>query len=119
MENKDYFRVRSTKKVEAIVYKNFYYNKFRLNKNSTNYKCREPNCHASLTIYHGSGEIKQPLILNLNGHLPYSSIEIDVRNAILEIMEKIGSNLKSGICMEQRFSSFCDSIHVFSIFTHQ
>ena len=55
-----YIKDRSSKNVKAIIFNNFYYNKFRVNKNSTYYKCREPGCHASVTIKN-SGEIKQPV----------------------------------------------------------
>ena len=88
----DYKIIKTSKNKEAIIYNNFYYNKFRLNQKTTYFKCRESGCHASLSIYNESGELKKPVILNHNGNNGLSPIEIDIKEAINEIKEKIKVN---------------------------
>ena len=93
----DYIRIKSTKNNEAIIYNNFYYNKFRKNQQTTNFKCRELGCHASVTIYNESGSIKTPINLNHTGDHSLSPIEIDIKLAISEIKEKIVANPNQAI----------------------
>ena len=83
-----YLRLKTSKKKDAIIFKNYYYQCFRVNKSTTYFKCRETGCHASVTISNATGEVNS-FSENHNNHISLSDIEIDIKLAVNEMKETI------------------------------
>ncbi len=84
--------IKSSKNINVVLYQGFYYNHFRTNKNSVQYKCREKingkECNGSFTLnnYYNS------LTLKSQKHSPMFPIECEIKKVRLEI-DKVTKNL--------------------------
>ena len=102
-----YLKLKNSKKEDAIILKNYYYNCFRVIKTrkfrTTYFKFRETVCHASVTISNATGYVNS-FSDNHKNHNSVSDIEIDIKLSVYEIKEEIENSLiiPLRVCMQAK-----------------